>query len=298
MTVLDWMKKLGQSEKAVKVLWEPITLATLNETPDITEADAFAKVLKEAFFSGRERSRIVIARTGLSDLLCGAEPFLAARGGKILLNQLVSKISVHNGEATGVTLRDGTALQADAVVAAVPFYNLKNLLDAPILADPFFAGLGQLETSPIFSVSLWFDRPVMDTDFAGLLDTETHWVFNKSRILGYRREGAVACVISGARKFLETPDEALLKICLDEIRDCLPLSRAAVFEHSLIVREKNATLSPKVGYNRFRPAQKTPVKNLMIAGDWTQTGLPATLESAVVSGRLAAQELTSKMEMV
>ena len=116
----------------------------------------------------------------------------------------------------------------------------------------------------------------MDRKFCALLDTHVQWVFNKGTHL--------ALVISGARAYLGMTDEELLEICVREIRECFPLSRGARLLHSLIQREKNATLSPQKGYGDFRLPQKTPIKNFFLAGDWTDTGYPATIESAVLSG--------------
>ncbi len=291
-TVEEWLISLGQSERARRYFWDLITIATLNEQSSIAEAEPLAVVLKEAFFSGGEKSQIAIASSGLSEL-CGprAESYLSARGGRIRMNTLAAKIVTDKDSVREITLRDGESVKADVYVSALPFHTLRNVLDQEQLDSPFFSPMKGLVNSPIFSITLWFDRPITDREFVAMLDTETQWLFNKNRIypqLSHRKDGYISCVISGAHKFLDTPNEELLKLCLDEINACFPESRKAKLNNWLIQREKNATLSPKVGYSQHRLPQKTPYRNFFLAGDWTQTGLPATIESAVRSGVLAS----------
>lgn len=277
ITAEDWLKSLGQSQRCRRRFWDLITIAALNERSAVAEADSLAIVLKEAFFVSRKKSRIAMAREGLSDLLdpaCGN--FLALHGGKIVRDGLVTGMAVEGDGIRHITLRGGETLQADFYVSALPFFALKNILGSGLAQTPFFSKINHLESSPIFSISLWFDRQVTDKNFCALLDTHVQWVFNKGTNL--------ALVVSGARDYLGMPDEELLNICVQEIHDCFPLSQNARLIHHLIQREKNATLSPKKGYSEFRLSQKTPVKNFFLAGDWTDTGYPATIESAVLSG--------------
>lgn len=292
-TVEEWMVSLGQSERSRRHFWDLITLATLNEVPTIADAESLAVVLKEAFFSSVDKSRLWISSVGLSDL-CGPKSveFITSRGGSVQTGALVANIAYEGDAVKEIVMRDGKTLKADVYVSSVPFYHLKNLLGEDAANSSFFSCIQKLSTSPIYSISLWFDRPIMEQEFAGLVDTETQWVFNKNRILSElsgRKDGYVTCVISGAQKFAGTSDEALLKMCLDELHQCFPASRNAALRHSLIVREKNATLSPKVGFSRYRLPQNTPLRNFFLCGDWTDTGLPATIESAVLSGHLAAE---------
>lgn len=296
-TVEQWLMSLGQSERARRNFWDLITIATLNEQSSVAEAEPLAVVLKEAFFSDIEKSQIGISSVGLSDL-CGpkAEDYLKSRGGSVRLNTLASKIVMDGDSVREIQLRDGAALKADLYVSAMPFHTLRNVLDPAERDGAFFAPMKNLTNAPIFSVTLWFDRPITDRQFVGLLDTETQWVFNKNKIYAGssgRKDGSVTCVISGAQKFLETSNEDLLKLCLSELNACFPESRNATLTHSLIQREKNATLSPKVGYSKHRLPQRTPWRNLFLCGDWTDTGLPATIESAVRSGVLAAEAADS-----
>lgn len=290
VTVQDWLIQLGQSERSRKYFWDLITIATLNEQSSIAAADALAIVLKEAFFADKEKSQIAISGVGLSEL-CGApaEKFLREHHGTVLNNQLTTKIEIEDDQVKRLVMRDGFSLTADVYVSAVPFFILRNLLNEKQRQSDFFSKLEHLKSSPIFSISLWFDREVTDCEFVGMLDTEVQWLFNKSKIFGRSYGGYVSLVISGAHKHLTMTNDELLKICLNELHQCFPQSRSAQLKHWLIQREKNATLSPQIGYSRYRPTQKTPLKNFFLCGDWTDTGFPATIESAVYSGVKAAE---------
>lgn len=294
LTIDEWLKKLGQSERSRKHFWDIIALATLNDQPSIAEAPILLTVIKKAFFTDRKDSLIAIPTIGLSDL-CGSpsEKFLNEHGGKILRNTMVSKITAVGDSVRGVVLRNGSTMIADFYVSALPFFVLRNILSRDYLKTEFFSKIQYLESSPIFSISLWFDRPITDREFLAMLDTRVQWLFNKGKILSSNSAGNhVSLVISGAHQYLEMTNDAILKMCMEELQQCFSESRSAKLQHHMIMREKNATLSPKVGFSKYRLPQKTPLKNLFLCGDWTDTGLPATIESAVFSGVKAASYLS------
>jgi len=283
MTVDEWLKSLGQSERCRKYFWDFIAIAALNEQSSVAEAESLAVVLKEGFFASKEKSQLAIAETGLSNLLEPARAFIGERGGQILNDTLVSKIIMDKGSVSEILLRDGTRLSADHYVSALPFFVLENVLDDRTMKSDFFSKIKNLESSPIFSISLWFDKNVFEREFYAMLDTHVQWLFNKG--------GYISLVISGAREHLGKSDQEILDISLQELEDCFPKIKGARLLRSLIQREKNATLSPKVGYTRFRLSQKTPIPNFFLCGDWTDTGYPATIESAVLSGEMAFKAL-------
>jgi zeta-carotene desaturase len=150
--------------------------------------------------------------------------------------------------------------------------------------------LKQLKAAPIISLHLWFDRAITRRPFVGLLDTQVQWFFNRSAILAspQSRQGYVSTVISGAHAFVEWKDSRLLAMTLEEIRRLFPEARQAALLHSLVIKEHQATLSLTVGSEALRPAYQSPFPGLLLAGDWTKTGLPATIESACVSGHACA----------
>lgn len=164
---------------------------------------------------------------------------------------------------------------------------------------PFHA-LSKFDSSPIITINLWLDRPVMEQEFVALLDSRVQWIFNRSKLLRLRQEESriqntdsrqyLSLVISGAAGYVEWPKEKLVEAAMADLREALPAARDATVLHSLVVKEKRATFSPKPGVEAFRPRPQTHIKNLFLAGDWTDTGYPATIEGAVMSGRRAADE--------
>jgi uncharacterized protein with NAD-binding domain and iron-sulfur cluster len=188
----------------------------------------------------------------------------------------------------GVRLADGEVIEARTVLSAVTCFQLGRLLPPDLL--PSFPAVTGLRPAPIISINLWFDRPVTDLDFVGLRGTTVQWLFNKGRIFG-SPEGYVSLVLSGAHQHIHRSREELLAIALCELGEVLPMARQARLKHSIIIKERFATFSPRSGVESIRPLSITPVRGLYLAGDWTATGLPATIEGAVKSGYTAAQAI-------
>ena len=298
ITVDQWLKDAHQSERIRRQLWDLITIATLNESPQVASAAPFATVLARAFFDKRKASQMGLSTVGLSDLYVhDAVHFLQQRGGEVSTKSPVARLEIVNNRVTGVELRDGHRLQADWVVSAVPVGAFLKLFPEKLRAsEPVLQRAAQLKFSPIISIHLWFDRAVSRSAFVGLLDTHIQWFFNKSKIYeGLRTHaGYVSLVISGAHQFVEWPDKKILTMALEELRRIFPKAQEASLLRSLIIKEHQATLSPIVGSEALRPEYQSPFSNLLIAGDWTRTGLPATIESACVSGHGCADIITQQ----
>ena len=156
--------------------------------------------------------------------------------------------------------------------------------------EPFFAGALALRPAPIISINLWFDNAITDLEFVGLRGTTIQWLFDKSRILG-SADHCVSLVLSGAHEHVKRAKEELLAVALRELSEVLPATRKAKLLHSLVIKERFATFSPSPEAETLRPPARTPIEGLYLAGDWTATGLPATIEGAVQSGYTAAQEV-------
>lgn len=298
MTVADLMDVLGQGERARRCFWYPLSIATLNDEPEVSSAALLAEVLKRAFFGRRSDSAFVYSRVGLSDLYCtAATEFIERHGGVVATHCSVEALDFQDGAVSRVRLRDGRRLGASNFVVAVAPHQLLRLLPRAVQADPFFARVGELESSPIVCVHAWFDRKITDAAFAGFVGTTTQWLFNKRRIFadhGASHPGYLSFVISGARKLVDRPGSELLDIVLDDLRAMIPAARDAKVLRSLVVKEKHATMAPAPDTFRLRPTVNTPVSNLFLAGDWIQTGLPATIESAVAAGRSAARAVNER----
>jgi len=297
MTVDQWLTFCRQSDRAKRHLWDLIAIACLNEESRIASAAPFVAVLKQAFFDHPSDSCLALSDVGLSDLYVrGAIQYLQSRGGDVRAKCPVHRLLIRDGQVEGVLLRDGTRLEADAVISAVPPGSLLKLVPEEIVErDTYFSSLTHLRYSPIISIHLWFDQKITDELFVGLLDTHIQWLFNRSRIHreATTKEGYVSLVISGAHDFTDWPDTKILSLALEELRRVFPRAKGAVLLRSLVIKELQATLSPVTGSEALRPASESPIRNLWVAGDWTKTGLPATIESACVSGHRCAELVLS-----
>ncbi|MEW6127820.1 MAG: hydroxysqualene dehydroxylase HpnE [Acidobacteriota bacterium] len=290
LTVAEWLKKLKQSANISKRFWTPLVVATLNESPDVASAKMLIKVLQEAFGGGRAASAIGISSVGLSDLYTqDAKHFIESRGGKIQVLARAHKILIRDDQVVGVELTGGEIINADYVISAVPPNVLFEMLDDD-LREKHFAYLAKLKSSAIVSINLWFDRPLTDRQFIGLIGTETQWLFNKDAIaLTTKPSNHLALIISAANQYTNWTKHQLVEMAMRDLQALIPQSHEAKLLHATIVKEREATIAHTVESDRLRPDAQTPIANFFLAGDWTNTGFPATIESAVLSGNTAAQ---------
>jgi squalene-associated FAD-dependent desaturase len=290
-SVASWLAALGQGTAALDRLWNPLAIATLNEEPDRASAAMFLPVLRGLLAGGFSGSRLGVPRVGLSDLYVDpASQFLRARGSDLRVRAPVRELLVEGGRCAGVLLSGGERLKSPHVIAAVPPNDLLEMLPPDVASDPYFAGCSRLETSPIVSIYLWFGTPVTDLPFAGLIGGEWQWLFNRHAFAGKQGPGhGVTLVRSAARAFMEASRETLVRRALDDLHRFVPASRRAVLRHALVIKEKRAAISPLRGSLALRPAWRSPIERFHLAGDWTATGLPATIEGAVLSGHACAR---------
>lgn len=290
ITVTEWLDSLGQSDRIKERFWYPMAVATLNERPAVASARMMSVVLKEAFSGSRRNARIGISSVGLSDLYTRrAKEFIEARGGEVETNAPVRSFVIENGKARAVALKDGRRIEADYFISTVtPQALIKLLVDDSQAGE--FSKLARLVSSPIVSINLWFDRSIIDREFVGLLGTKSQWLFNKAKInANTTGSNQLAIIISAAHDFVGMTRDALVGMALSELRELIPEAHSARLLHSVIVKEREATISHTVESDDLRPGPRTSIPNLILAGDWTQTGLPATIESAVMSGKIAAE---------
>jgi squalene-associated FAD-dependent desaturase len=309
LNVEEWLIKLGQSDLSRKFLWDVITIGALNNHPKNVSALMLFRVLRAAFLGKREHSSLLLPRAGLSDVLVNpAVEFIRRNGGDVLLGTEVSKVHFEDEKIISVSTKDGKEFRAQVFLNAVRWFEFERLLSnsgirpeltvktpSRQLYDP-----DRFKASPIISIQLWFDRIIMEEEFAALVDTRVQWVFDKSwkfrRHMGSETEKLqkekgqhLSLVISGAQEFVEMSKEELLTIAMKDLRRVLPKAKDANIVHSVVIKEKRATFSPSPGLEAMRPLPETTFSNLFLAGDWTNTGLPATIEGAVLSGKKAAE---------
>jgi zeta-carotene desaturase len=292
LSVREWLTRLGQSERLQRNFWDLLCIAAMNEDPEIANAALFERVLRLALFTSPADSRLGIARVGLSEVYVdAAADFIRAKGGSVECGRGVSGLLVSEGQCRGVLLSSGEKIEAESVVSAVAWFQLAGLLPGDLLRrEPFVAALILLRPAPIISINLWFDRPITDLDFAGLRGATMQWLFNKGKT-SEQSDGYVSLVLSGAYRHIATSKEELLAAALLEFGDFFPEARQARLLHSLVIKERFATFSPTCEAEELRPATRTPIRGLFLAGDWTATGLPATIEGAVQSGYAAARAI-------
>jgi squalene-associated FAD-dependent desaturase len=280
-TVREWMDGLGLPRRVQERLFDPIALGALNDDPTVAAATGFVQVLLRGFYQDVEHSKLGLSTVGLSELYtAAATEYVERRGGRVLLNAKVK--SVRPG---AVTLESGSELAAESIVSTLPPWDLLKLELPQALRGEWEA----LKPAPIVSLTLWLDREVVAEPFLGLLGTEIQWAFNKTRIHALAGGGqCLALVISGAHRHVSSDPKALLELAKRDLARCLPAFQKATIKRWKVVKEPFATLSPAPGSDARRPAAASPLPGFYFAGDWTQTGLPATIESAVLSGRRAA----------
>ena len=237
----------------------------------------------------------------LAQLYDGCKQEIERRGGEVNLRTPLRRIVLANGAVEGVEFDGRGKETADAYVFAVPHETLaKFLTDEMRRAEPSLANLDKIKVSPITGVHFWFDRTVMTEPFVTLLETKTQWIFNKTQLYGNsngsgKTQGQyLQLVISASYEFLQKSRQEIIDVCLAEVCHALPMAKEAKLVKATVIKEAAATFSPQPGVDRWRPKQETNVQGMFVAGDWTATGWPATMEGAVRSGYLAAEAVLRK----
>lgn len=289
-TVEEWLINNGQTPRIREMLWEPLALAALNQSVRDAAAPPFAMILGQMFGEGPKDSALALPLCPLDELY--AEParrFIEERGGSVRIGS-PARIHLENERVSHVEAR-GERLHSSAVVSAVPWYVLEDLFagnTGPL--DAVRKAAAATTPSPIASVNLWLDRRILQTPFLGLPGRTLQWVFDKEQMFA-AGSSHITLVSSGADRVLALTNDDLIALALRELRDALPDARAAKVLRAAAVRERRATFSIAPG-QPSRPHTKTAINGLVLAGDWIETGLPATIEGAVMSGRRASEAIS------
>lgn len=289
-TVTNWLTAHGQRGRLRSWLWEPLAVAALNQSPALASAAPFIRVLAEMFGPNPQDSALVLPTKPLNQMYAApARQFIEARRGEIRVNAL-ARVVVESGRVIAIDVR-GERIATTRVIAAVPWFDLPRLFvpaPPPQLA-PLLASAAAMESMPIVTVNLWYDRVIMNEPFVGLPGREMQWVFDKRLAFG-GSASHLSLVSSGATGLTSMGRDELTALAAREVSDALPEARRSQLLRATVVREKNATFSLAPD-QPARPTTKTAIGGLYLAGDWIDTGLPGTIESAVISGHTAAQEL-------
>jgi hydroxysqualene dehydroxylase len=293
LTVQQWLEHHHQGSTLQEWLWHPLAVAALNQQPADAAAEAFVRILAEMFAPDPSAAAVVLPVRPLHEMY--AEPareFIVSRGGEVRTSAL-ARVHVSGGRLVGVDVR-GERLTAGTVVAAVPWFGVSTLFGPapPPELHPALTAVAAMAPMPIVTVNLWYDRSVMQEAFAGLPGRTMQWVFDK-RIAFGGSASHLSLVSSGASDIVAKSNDELAALAATEVEASLPGARGVWPVRATVVREKQATFSLAPGQPP-RPGTRTDVKGLFLAGDWTDTGLPATIEGAVVSGNRAALAVEEK----
>lgn len=284
-SMLDWLRQQKQTQGAIDRFWRTVLVSALNEELDQTDARFGIDVFWKAFLSNGAGFMMGVPSVPLGELYSSCGERIHQAGGEVRTRCGAGGIIASGGRVTGVQLENGEILQADYYLSCVTFDRLLKLLPEDLRADATFSNLCRLHVSPITGVHLWFDRQVMTEPFLTSVDQTIQWIFNK------QAGEYLQIVISASRNLSSMSQEQIAELCVKEASVLLPGIREARLLRSVVVRENAATFSPEPGCDQWRPSAQTSIPNLFLAGDWTGTGWPATMEGAVRSGYLAAEAI-------
>lgn len=294
LSVAELLQQSGQTERAIRDFWEPLALATLNEPLEWASAQLFVEVLRQGLLSSREHARLVLPKVGFHELYTEpAQKYFEKFDLPLHLKTQASRMFFEQ-DLWNVETSEGKVFQAKNLLFAVPPPALKKLLVASSLLPELRESLDRFTAAPIFSINLWFEDFSPASRFVGLLDSPFHWLFAKEKIFRAGEGGYVTLVVSGAYQLAEKSKDELVALAQEELEKFYPELRGKTPLHSQVIKEFEATFSGKKGLQILRPEARTEVPGLFLAGDWIDTGLPATIESAVKSGHAAAASILER----
>ncbi|MGE0607534.1 MAG: hydroxysqualene dehydroxylase HpnE [Pirellulales bacterium] len=291
-TIGQWLVEQGQSARACRDFWGVVLVSALGETLERASLRYARQVFVDGFMSHRDGWKIEVPTAPLG-VVYGArlEQWLASQDVKLHVGRGVEELQGSAGGIREVRLADGEKLAFDAVILAVPWRRVRHVLSPPLLAAlPELAHAEQIEAAPITGVHMWFDRPMTDLPHAVLVGKLSQWMFNrgdKDDTAGHYYQ----VVVSASRDLAGQNRESIVAQVHDDLASLWPAVRQARLLQSRVVTEQQAVFSVRPGMDAWRPRQQSSIANLFLAGDWTNTGWPATMEGAVRSGYLAAEAL-------
>ena len=299
LSMQNWLKSHRATERSIEALWRPILISALNDELDDIDAEYGIMTIVKAFLSNRQSYQVGLPVVPLGDLYAPCIDYLEQRGGRVILDQGITEMALDNTRITRMTLQDGTTVQADAYLSALPFdILLKILPDTEVARWAYFNNLQRLDFSPITAVHVWLDRPVMDLDFVAVLGRTIQWIFNQTirdpDAFSSTESGTyLGLVVSASDEWMKQPQQVIIQQALEDLKSIFPAVQEAKLLKAIVVKEGRATFAPEPGCDPLRPGPVSPISNLFVAGDWTQTGWPATMESAVRSGYQSAEAMLS-----
>ena len=289
-----WLKRNGQTQGAIERFWRLVIASALNAEIDTIALPYAAKVVRELFMNSAFAGSMGMSTVPLSQLYLGVSPLLERQGGSVLLNTPVEGAEWDEETSQWSLTTQTGSLISDFLVLALPFEATAKMIPHLPPAEGAEVLLSQTENQehwPICSVHLWFDHEITELEHAVLLDREIHWMYNQSRLQTGRGGHYIELVVSATRAFAALNREEAIRQALEELGEFFPRVREAKLEKVALVKEVLATFGVPPGIDASRPSAVSPWPNCFLAGDWTRTGWPSTMESAARSGHLAAEAL-------
>jgi squalene-associated FAD-dependent desaturase len=294
ISVAALFQNTKQTDILVRQLWEPLCLSTMNTPIKDASANVFMQVFKDAFTNKRKDADLLLPTVDLSSLFPNAAiKYIENNGGKVHLKSRVEKIEISNNQVSAVTTKingwDGQTIKTSKIIIAVAPQNLKKLITGHAPLTSISNNIEQFNYEPIVTVYLQYPEDTqLSQPMIGLSSTLSQWVFDRGSIC--QQAGLISVVISTNGKHMAMDDDTLTQIVDDEIS--ILFDNKPTLINSFVIREKRATFACTVNINDIRPKNTTDVEGLFLAGDYTDTGFPATLEGAVRSGIAAAKLIT------
>ncbi|HLY99567.1 MAG TPA: hydroxysqualene dehydroxylase HpnE [Candidatus Angelobacter sp.] len=289
----DWLLRHGQTPRSIEHFWKVVLVSALNEDLDRISVRYAFQVFRESFLKSAAAGRMGVPGIHLSDLYSAAIGYIQDRGGQVLLRSSVTAIHQRPNRVAAVT--NTGEQEFDFAVLAVPFQNAGTLLPQDTQADSLKQKLEHFGPSPITGIHLWFDREITPLPHAVLLDRTIQWMFQKSSFFENGRKAEqgsyLELVVSASKSLVQKSREEVLDLALRELAEFFPIVKEAKVVKAAVIKEVYATYSVLPGLDSYRPEAKTAWPNIFLAGDWTATDWPATMEGAVRSGYLAAEAL-------
>lgn len=298
-TFEDWLLDHAQNNETIKNFWNLIVLPSLNDDISVVSALTGIMLFKVALLGPPQNPAMGIPLVGLSTLTGdNARRYIEQHGGEIRTGIDVTSLQIENAKIIGVETATGEVINGEAVISAVPAAAMTQLLPGVSNGpDDFFTPAESVTTAPIVAIHIWYDRPVMKHDFMAVLDGPLQFVFNDTDLKSRNDNGGQHIVISlsGAWKWKDHSKQELREIFTAEMKKAFPESQNASIQKFAVVKMLDATFRVVPGSQKSRLPQRTPMPGFYLAGDWTDTGWPSTMESAVRSGNMAAECIAEDM---
>jgi zeta-carotene desaturase len=293
-TFAHWLARHHQTPRVIRRFWHTVLASALNEDPECISVRYAAKVLREVLLFSARGGAMGIPRIPLSELYGHAIEYITARGGEVHLRTSAESFQ-QSGSQWTVATSDGQSFASDAIILALSFEAAARLIAALPQNDAsrqLAANLAAFGHSPITSIHLWFDRDITPLTHAALLDATIHWLYNKSRLQPTRRDSSehyIELVVSASKSLVAMQRQEIIDLAMRELALFFPAVKQAALLKAAVTKEVRATYSIRPMLDSIRPAAHSPWSGIYLAGDWTATGWPSTMESGVRSGYLAAE---------